>query len=128
MTARERRLYLLILTFAMVATVIPFVCQFSRLAGGRALGNLTEIAFVLALPLMPMAPVLIVCGLGYSLWIRARMASREQAPAGRPSILIFIGCGLVWILVGYTFRLVPLFAGESTVQRGWIDGWLDRLL
>ncbi len=128
MTARERKAYYVILSLAVFATVIPLLLQISRLAGGRAFEFVASVTFLPSLPLMPIAPILIVAGIGYAVWIRSRMAARQHVPAERPSILAFITCALVWLLVLYSFRVLPLFLGEGNIRPSVWDPWLNKLL
>lgn len=128
MTKRERTVYVGLLSVVIVLTVLPLFCQVCRFAESRWLGNIAEVAIIPALLSLPVMPLLIIAGIGYSLVVRRRMISRPAESSRKPSVFLFVACGVAWPLFLYTFRLVPLFLSENSVKRGVIDNWLDRLL
>ena len=111
MNARERKIYVLSIVLAILSTVFPLLSQLCRI---WELPKLSDFVGVIALIsiffLLPAAPLFVIGGIVGALVIRKRMASRGEAGA-RPSLTVFIFCGLLWVLVCYTFKYLPLFAG-----------------
>jgi hypothetical protein len=124
----ERRVYLVSMVLTIAATALALAPQTTRVTGILERWPITGVLFLPGVIAFYATPVLAVWGIGYSLALSWRMASREQAHEGKPSLYIFVVCALVWLFVWYTFKLFPLFVGESRVERVFIDGWLDKLL
>ena len=116
MNARERTIYVLSIVLAILSTVLPLLAQLSRAYGvgnrSQFVGGIFEISILIFFLffLLPPAPLFVIGGIVGALVIRRRMASRGEA-GGRPSLTVFIFCGLLWVIVCYTFKVLPLFLG-----------------
>ena len=128
MTGLKRRVYLASRVLTIAATALALALQTTRVTGILERWPITGVLFLPGVVAFYATPVLAAWGIGYSLVVSRRMASSERTHEGKPSLYIFVVCALVWLFVWYTFRLYPLFVGESRVQRVFIDGWLDKLL
>lgn len=130
---------------AILATALPFLIQLERIFGTRfsifsiimyvlaplaaalhVLGAPKEFIWI-ALVIGPFfaTPILIVLGIGNAL-----LAGKSSgATLGRrTSVAVFLICAFVWTFTLISYRLLPLFAGESRIHRGFMDRWLDYLL
>ncbi len=116
MNARERTIYVLSIVLAILSTVLPLLAQLCRIweFGVRSpfVGAILEISILIFFNffLLPAAPLFVIGGIVGALVIRRRMASRGETGA-RPSLTVFIFCGLLWVVVRYTFKVLPLFPG-----------------
>jgi len=109
----------------MAAVAVLFLWHISRFSGYEPIASALFPVFLLCLVA---TPLLVLWGLGFSLYLCClERAAREDGKA-KPSPFVFAVCGLLWLAQLFIFRLVPFFAGESRTQRFFVDGWLDRLL
>lgn len=130
MTRWERGVYYASLALVVVASISPLLVQIER---GYRIDLPWPFDFgieflVLCFVFVPVAPFAVILGILAVSGVRMHMELRGEDKSPRPQYLVFIVCGIVWLLVSLTFWLVPLFAGESQVQRGIFDNWLDKLL
>ena len=145
MTPRERRVLLVSKILTVVMTALPAVVQIGRLhpSVSRVLyllsyplrllpfwvgGRVASMWFFLFISSIFVTPALVAWGIGFTLLVRRQMRSRGQEDQKKPRLFVFVICGFVWLLVYYSFKILPLFVGETVVRRGFIDGWLDKLL
>ena len=111
MNATERKIYVLSIVLAILSTVLPLLSQLCRIWDFVDRSEfVVAIVLISIFFLLPPAPLFVIGGIVGALVIRRRMASRGEA-GGRPSLTVFIFCGLLWVVVCYTFKYLPLFPG-----------------
>ena len=128
MSRIEYGIYELSKVMAVLVTCLAAFCQFVRftdlLGHGPVHGWLLDLTFLALF----VAPLLLMWGIGLTLFLRLRSRSGEAVQKPRASLLVFVVCGVIWFCAAYTFQLVPFFLGENRVPRLFIDDWLDMLL
>ena len=126
---RDGRIHFLSKVLAFTAAVLPTVAQTLRFEGW---GTLSSVLFPYAFLSFFLAPLLIVWGVAFTLYLRLKRGKEVQEVSPKPSFLVFVVSVPLWLFSGYTYTLLPLFLGDvirgSGIHRTWMDGWVDWLL
>ncbi|MBI2434277.1 MAG: hypothetical protein HYV26_15580 [Candidatus Hydrogenedentes bacterium] len=110
---------------AIILMVLAMLSRYTKFGGDiillKAFGGLGFCAFLVS-------PLIYVAGLAQAAFVRLRMHLERRTQETRPSFFVFAAGILTTFFMRFTFKLVPLFPGDASVQRGAFDDWLDWLL
>lgn len=120
----ERRVHRWNIGLTVGMAAIPVIWQILRFHGPSMICGLLFLPFLYCVAVLPL---LLVWGIGFSLYVQRAMRSRGEIPEAEPEIFVFLACILLWLAAGYLFRLLPIFAGESGVPPSFLDPWLNQL-
>lgn len=141
MTKTEYRVYWFLVILSAITTALPFMIQVDRLLGTHltyvllplrrvlsiiGLSNTGMLWLVLIVPFVA-APILTAIGVGFTLHLQRRVPLSAKQIHSKPTLRAFVLCGIAWLFVLISFRLLPLFANQSSLRRGVFDAWFDYL-